>query len=150
MRNKATEEANRGKPDWEHLNEPLHVLLTVEDTQTRSQMRLQRAQVEIEKLLVPGVEGEDNLKRKQLIELALLNGTYRDNVQPKLTAPAMKKVVNKTKGKKPRVQPFHPQHQSPQVVFVNKYLFAMFAQISMQMGGLNSTWYCWADDQQHV
>ena len=115
MRNKATEEANRGKPDWEHLNEPLHVLLSCEDTQTRSQLRLQRAQSEIEKLLVPGVEGEDNLKRKQLIELALLNGTYRDNVQPKINTPNLKKVVNKTKTKKGRVQSFHPQHQSQQV-----------------------------------
>merc|ERR1712193_306691 len=133
MRNKATEEANRGKPDWEHLNEPLHVLLTVEDTQSRSNLRLQRAQSEIERLLIPGVEGEDNLKRKQLIELALPNGTYRDNVQPKVT---MKKN-GKGKGKKARaaqaaaqIPTFHPQQQQQ--------------PISM----LNSTWYCWADDQQ--
>ena len=127
MRNKAVEEANRSKPEWEHLKEPLHVLLTVEDTPTRSQMRLQRAQVEIEKLLVPGVEGEDNLKRKQLIELALLNGTYRDNVQPKVT-PGIKKAVNKGKGKKNRqVQSFHPQngltqHQT-QVAWLYNHLF---------------------------
>merc|ERR1711935_450317 len=33
----------------------------------------------IDKLLVPTIEGEDDLKKKQLMELAIINGTYRDN-----------------------------------------------------------------------
>ncbi|XP_037602450.1 protein quaking-A isoform X2 [Sebastes umbrosus] len=79
MRDKKKEEQNRGKPNWEHLNEDLHVLITVEDTQGRAEIKMRRAVEEVKKLLVPAAEGEDNLKKMQLMELAILNGTYRDN-----------------------------------------------------------------------
>ncbi|XP_031436427.1 protein quaking-A isoform X4 [Clupea harengus] len=78
MRDKKKEEQNRGKPNWEHLNEDLHVLITVEDTQSRAEIKMRRAVEEVKKLLVPAAEGEDNLKKMQLMELAILNGTYRD------------------------------------------------------------------------
>uniref|UniRef100_A0A8C6UCC0 QKI, KH domain containing, RNA binding 2 n=1 Tax=Neogobius melanostomus TaxID=47308 RepID=A0A8C6UCC0_9GOBI len=78
MRDKKKEEMNRGKPNWEHLSEDLHVLITVEDTHNRAKVKLQRAITEVKKLLVPAAEGEDNLKKMQLMELAILNGTYRD------------------------------------------------------------------------
>ncbi|KAK3529597.1 hypothetical protein QTP70_032018, partial [Hemibagrus guttatus] len=78
MRDKKKEEQNRGKPNWEHLNEDLHVLITVEDSQNRAEIKLKRAVEEVKKLLVPAAEGEDNLKKMQLMELAILNGTYRD------------------------------------------------------------------------
>ena len=51
----AQEEQNRGKPNWEHLNEELHVLITVEDTRNRCEMKLRRAVDEVKKLLVPAV-----------------------------------------------------------------------------------------------
>ncbi|TKS65134.1 Protein quaking [Collichthys lucidus] len=66
---------NRGKPNWEHLNEDLHVLITVEDAQNRAEIKLKRAMEEVNKLLVPAAEGEDSLKKMQLMELAILNGT---------------------------------------------------------------------------
>ncbi|GAA6077883.1 protein quaking-A isoform X1 [Tachysurus ichikawai] len=47
------EEQNRGKPNWEHLNEDLHVLITVEDTQARAEIKMRRAVEEVKKLLVP-------------------------------------------------------------------------------------------------
>lgn len=47
------EDANRGKPNWEHLSDELHVLITVEDTENRAQMKLERAVEEVRKLLVP-------------------------------------------------------------------------------------------------
>uniref|UniRef100_A0A8D0GYN1 QKI, KH domain containing RNA binding n=1 Tax=Sphenodon punctatus TaxID=8508 RepID=A0A8D0GYN1_SPHPU len=78
MRDKKKEEQNRGKPNWEHLNEDLHVLITVEDAQNRAEIKLKRAVEEVKKLLVPAAEGEDSLKKMQLMELAILNGTYRD------------------------------------------------------------------------
>ncbi|KAJ7989231.1 hypothetical protein DPEC_G00317350 [Dallia pectoralis] len=78
MRDRKKEEQNRGKPNWEHLNEELHVLVTVEDTQIRAEIKMKRAVEEVKKLLVPAAEGEDNLKKMQLMELAILNGTYRD------------------------------------------------------------------------
>jgi protein quaking len=81
MRDKKKEDMNRGKPNWEHLSDELHVLITVEDTENRARLRLQRALDEIQKLLVP-TEGEDELKKKQLMELAIINGTYRDYSSP--------------------------------------------------------------------
>lgn len=47
------EDANRGKPNWEHLSDELHVLITVEDTENRAHMKLERAVEEVKKLLVP-------------------------------------------------------------------------------------------------
>ncbi|XP_040409366.1 protein quaking isoform X20 [Cygnus olor] len=47
------EEQNRGKPNWEHLNEDLHVLITVEDAQNRAEIKLKRAVEEVKKLLIP-------------------------------------------------------------------------------------------------
>ncbi|KAG5312164.1 HOW protein, partial [Pseudoatta argentina] len=53
MRDKKKEEQNRGKPNWEHLTDELHVLLTVEDTENRATLKLARAVEEVKKLLVP-------------------------------------------------------------------------------------------------
>uniref|UniRef100_A0A6J0RIP3 protein held out wings isoform X1 n=1 Tax=Bactrocera dorsalis TaxID=27457 RepID=A0A6J0RIP3_BACDO len=78
MRDKKKEDANRGKPNWEHLSDDLHVLITVEDTQNRAKVKLAQAVAEVQKLLVPQAEGEDELKKRQLMELAIINGTYRD------------------------------------------------------------------------
>ncbi|XP_078619360.1 KH domain-containing RNA-binding protein QKI-like isoform X2 [Branchiostoma floridae x Branchiostoma japonicum] len=86
MRDKKKEEQNRGKPNWEHLNDELHVLITVEDCETRARIKLQRAVEEVKKLLVPSPEGEDDLKKRQLMELAILNGTYRDNNTKNMTS----------------------------------------------------------------
>ncbi|VDL71091.1 unnamed protein product [Nippostrongylus brasiliensis] len=77
MRDKRKEEANRGKPNWEHLDDELHVLLQCEDTENRARVKLRSAMDHVKKLLVPAPEGTDELKRKQLMELAIINGTYR-------------------------------------------------------------------------
>ena len=55
MRDKAKEEQMKGKPNWEHLNDELHVLITVEDTKNRAEVKLKRAVEEIKRLLVPAV-----------------------------------------------------------------------------------------------
>lgn len=88
------------------------MLITVEDTENRAKLKLQRAVDEVQKLLVPvsfflrekliswksnriiyiafcgrpfdlfilqQAEGEDELKKRQLMELAIINGTYRDS-----------------------------------------------------------------------
>lgn len=78
MRDKKKEEQNRGKPNWEHLNDELHVLITVEDCENRAKLKLERAVEEVKKLLTVS-EGEDELKKRQLMELAIINGTYRDS-----------------------------------------------------------------------
>ncbi|KAM3967047.1 protein held out wings isoform 2-T3 [Aphomia sociella] len=79
MRDKKKEDANRGKPNWEHLADDLHVLLTVEDTENRAKIKLARAVEEVKRLLIPQADGEDELKKRQLMELAIINGTYRDS-----------------------------------------------------------------------
>ncbi len=45
------EEQNRGKPNWEHLNDELHVLITVEDCENRAKLKMERAVEEVKKLL---------------------------------------------------------------------------------------------------
>ena len=55
MRDKKKEELNRGKPNWEHLSEELHVLIQCEDTPNRARVKLMRAVEEVKKLLVPAV-----------------------------------------------------------------------------------------------
>lgn len=87
MRDKKKEDQNRGKPNWEHLNDELHVLITVEDTENRAAAKLQRAVEEVQKLLTVS-EGEDELKKRQLMELAIINGTYRDS-QSKNSSPGL-------------------------------------------------------------
>lgn len=86
MRDKNKESQNKGKPNWDHLNDELHVLITVEDTVERARLKLDRAVGEITKMLVPLTEAEDELKKRQLMELAILNGTYRDSPKPQNVA----------------------------------------------------------------
>ncbi|MCD9645853.1 KH domain-containing, RNA-binding, signal transduction-associated protein 3 [Datura stramonium] len=71
------EETLRGRPGYEHLNEPLHVLLeagpiNIIDTQ------LKQAREIIEELLKPVDESQDLYKKQQPRELALLNNNFRE------------------------------------------------------------------------
>ncbi|XDV43299.1 hypothetical protein PO909_011801 [Leuciscus waleckii] len=67
MRDRKKEEQNRGKPNWEHLNEELHVLITVEDTQTRAEIKMRRAVEEVKKLLVPAAPNREQMARCNLL-----------------------------------------------------------------------------------
>ncbi|XP_046849731.1 protein quaking-like isoform X1 [Xenia sp. Carnegie-2017] len=77
MKDKKMEEEKRGQPNYEHLEEDLHVLIAVEDSEDRATMRLDRAVNEIKMLMKPVEDGDDEIKREQLGTLALINGTYR-------------------------------------------------------------------------
>ncbi|XP_076307730.1 protein held out wings-like isoform X2 [Tachypleus tridentatus] len=79
MRDKKKEEQYKGKPNYEHLAEELHVLIQVEDTPNRATLKMEHAVKEVKKLLVPVTEGEDELKKRQLMELAIIRGTYRES-----------------------------------------------------------------------
>uniref|UniRef100_A0AC34FIV8 K Homology domain-containing protein n=1 Tax=Panagrolaimus sp. ES5 TaxID=591445 RepID=A0AC34FIV8_9BILA len=68
----------RARTHVEHLEEDLHVLLHCDDTPNRARVRINKAIDLINKISIPADSGPDDLKRKQLIELAILNGTYRD------------------------------------------------------------------------
>ncbi|KAA3679238.1 protein quaking [Paragonimus westermani] len=83
LRDKKKEDMNRGKSNWEHLDEDLHVLVSVEDFENRAAIKLRRATETIRTFLEQGVRtpnGEDVLKRHQLMELAIINGTYRSEM----------------------------------------------------------------------
>lgn len=45
----------RGKPNWEHLDDELHILIQCEDTENRAMIKIQRAIEEVRHMLVPAV-----------------------------------------------------------------------------------------------
>ncbi|KAF4392181.1 hypothetical protein G4B88_026170 [Cannabis sativa] len=72
------EEKLRGRPGYEHLNEPLHILIEADLPANVVDMRLRQAQEIIEELLKPVDESQDYIKRQQLRELAMLNSNFRE------------------------------------------------------------------------
>ncbi|XP_030524877.1 KH domain-containing protein At5g56140-like isoform X2 [Rhodamnia argentea] len=76
------EEMMRGKPGYEHLNEPLHILIEAELPVEIIDARLIQARDVLQDLLKPVDESQDFYKKQQLRELAMLNGTLRDESSP--------------------------------------------------------------------
>nr|GLL33554.1 KH domain-containing protein At3g08620-like isoform X1 [Ipomoea trifida]GMD28293.1 KH domain-containing protein At3g08620-like isoform X1 [Ipomoea batatas]GMD29152.1 KH domain-containing protein At3g08620-like isoform X1 [Ipomoea batatas] len=72
------EESLRGRPGYEHLNDPLHVLVEAELPINIVDSQLKQAREIIEELLKPVDESQDLYKRQQLRELALLNNSFRE------------------------------------------------------------------------
>uniref|UniRef100_A0A7E4UPH0 KH domain-containing protein n=1 Tax=Panagrellus redivivus TaxID=6233 RepID=A0A7E4UPH0_PANRE len=65
---------SRNTPGFEHLKEPLHVLLTAEgNDEADCERKLEVCKRRIDKLLKPEY---DEFKRHQLAQLAMINGTY--------------------------------------------------------------------------
>ncbi|XP_019443208.1 PREDICTED: KH domain-containing protein At5g56140-like [Lupinus angustifolius] len=82
IKDPAREEMMRGKPGYEHLNEPLHILVEAELPVEIVDARLMQAREILEDLLKPVDESQDFYKKQQLRELALLNGTLREEGSP--------------------------------------------------------------------
>ncbi|XP_010245421.1 PREDICTED: KH domain-containing protein At1g09660/At1g09670 isoform X2 [Nelumbo nucifera] len=78
VKDSVKEEKLRDKPGYEHLNEPLHVLLEAEFPADVIDSRLNQAVAILEDLLKPVDESLDYYKKQQLRELAMLNGTLRE------------------------------------------------------------------------
>ncbi|KAI9185601.1 hypothetical protein LWI28_008676 [Acer negundo] len=76
------EDMMRGKPGYEHLNEPLHILVEAELPVEIIDARLMQAREILEDLLKPVDETHDFYKKQQLRELAMLNGTLREEGSP--------------------------------------------------------------------
>ncbi|XP_019057893.1 PREDICTED: KH domain-containing protein At4g26480, partial [Tarenaya hassleriana] len=76
------EEMMRGKPGYEHLNEPLHILVEAELPIEIVDARLMQAREILEDLLTPVDESQDFYKKQQLRELAMLNGSLREEGSP--------------------------------------------------------------------
>ncbi|KAM5582803.1 KH domain-containing protein [Rosa sericea] len=82
IKDPAREDMMRGKPGYEHLNEPLHILVEAELPVEIVDARLLQAREVLEDLLRPVDESQDFYKKQQLRELAMLNGTLRDEGSP--------------------------------------------------------------------
>ncbi|KAF8364669.1 hypothetical protein HHK36_033349 [Tetracentron sinense] len=78
IRDPGKEEKLRGRPGYEHLNDPLHILVEAELPNNIIDIRLRQAQEIIEELLKPVDESQDFYKRQQLRELAMLNSNFRE------------------------------------------------------------------------
>ncbi|XP_068644043.1 KH domain-containing protein At5g56140-like isoform X3 [Aristolochia californica] len=82
IKDPSREEMMRGKQGYEHLNEPLHILLEAELPVEIIDARLIQAREILEDLLKPVVTTlstpVDFFKKQQLRELAMLNGTLRE------------------------------------------------------------------------
>ncbi|KJH48304.1 KH domain protein [Dictyocaulus viviparus] len=72
--------------------EPLHVLIQCEDYEKRAHQKMRNAVEAINQLLHPPPEGKDELKRKQLIELSIINGTYRPTSATKVALQAPRPI----------------------------------------------------------
>ncbi|KAK9755376.1 hypothetical protein RND81_01G020700 [Saponaria officinalis] len=73
------EETLRGRPGYEHLNEPLHLLIEADLAPHMVDIKLRQAKEILEELLKPVDESQDFYKRQQLRELAMLNSNFRDD-----------------------------------------------------------------------
>ncbi|OEL20662.1 KH domain-containing protein SPIN1 [Dichanthelium oligosanthes] len=73
------EEQLKGRPGYEHLGDPTHILIEAELPADIIDARLAQAQEILEELLKPVDESQDNIKRQQLRELAMLNSVYRED-----------------------------------------------------------------------
>ncbi|CAL9147409.1 KH domain-containing protein At5g56140 isoform X1 [Musa acuminata AAA Group] len=78
IKDPAREEMMRGKPGYEHLNEPLHILVEADMPVEIVDARLLQAREILKDMLKPVDESVDFFKKQQLRELAMLNGTLRD------------------------------------------------------------------------
>ncbi|CAB4267920.1 unnamed protein product [Prunus armeniaca] len=78
VKDSVKEEKLKEKPGYEHLNEPLHVLVEAEFPEDIINARLDHAVAILENLLKPVDESFDHYKKQQLRELAMLNGTLRE------------------------------------------------------------------------
>ncbi|CAM6033546.1 unnamed protein product [Sphagnum compactum] len=78
IKDTAKEDKMRDKPGFEHLNEPLHVLVEAELPANIIDAQLIHAREILQELLKPVDETFDLVKKAQLRELAILNGTLRE------------------------------------------------------------------------
>lgn len=76
IRGKESVKEGRGKDlsAMEHLNEPLHCLIKAD-----SRHKLDMAKQMVTKIIDQAIEGNDDTKIQQLRDLAVINGTFRDD-----------------------------------------------------------------------
>ncbi|CAH8594225.1 unnamed protein product [Heterobilharzia americana] len=85
MRDQMKEEAYIGRPNWEHLNDNLHVLITVEDYENRAKARIEKASEYISLFLEESIkvpDREDKVKLMQSMELSIIRKDTRPLIWP--------------------------------------------------------------------
>ncbi|KAK3121508.1 hypothetical protein QOZ80_8BG0654840 [Eleusine coracana subsp. coracana] len=83
VKDSGREELMRGKPGYEHLNEPLHLVIEAELPAEVVDIHLMQAREILEDMLKPVDESMDFFKKQQLRELAMLKGTLKDDSSQK-------------------------------------------------------------------
>ncbi|KAK3123224.1 hypothetical protein QOZ80_8AG0626630 [Eleusine coracana subsp. coracana] len=83
VKDSGREELMRAKPGYEHLNEPLHLVIEAELPAEVVDICLIQAREILEDMLKPVDESMDFFKKQQLRELAMLNGTLKDDSSQK-------------------------------------------------------------------
>ncbi|XP_051145417.1 KH domain-containing protein At1g09660/At1g09670 [Andrographis paniculata] len=78
IKDSVKEDKLKDKPGYEHLNELLHLLVEAEFPEDIIDGRIDHAVAVLENLLKPVDESMDAYKKQQLRELAMLNGTFRE------------------------------------------------------------------------
>ncbi|CAH8864359.1 unnamed protein product [Trichobilharzia szidati] len=84
MRDQTKEEANVGRPNWEHLNDNLHVLISVEDYENRAKARIEKASEYISLFLEESVkvsDKDDKVKLMQSMELSIMRKAFQQGQQ---------------------------------------------------------------------
>ncbi|EES19544.1 hypothetical protein SORBI_3009G141000 [Sorghum bicolor] len=89
VKDSVKEDKLRDKPGYEHLNDPLHVLVEAEFPADIVDARLNQAVAILEDLLKPVDESMDYYKKQQLRELAILNGTLREESPSPYLSPSV-------------------------------------------------------------
>lgn len=69
--------SNKGNGDQDPIDSPLRVIIETSGPRREATSRINEALNVVNSLLVPPPDGRDELKRRQLVELAIMNGTYR-------------------------------------------------------------------------
>lgn len=96
LRDKEKEAKCRGQANWEHLSEDLHVLICAEDTEARAEARVEYAAQQINKLIESVISNEDDFKKRQLAELAILNDSFKISGNGTLTSASAATKVTTT------------------------------------------------------
>lgn len=94
VKDSVKEEKLRDKPGYEHLNEPLHILVEAEFPADMIDKHLNQAVAILEDLLKPVDESHDYYKKQQLRELAMLNGTLREESPSPSPSPQMSPSIS--------------------------------------------------------
>lgn len=79
IKDPARENFMRGRPGYEHLDEPLHLVIKAELPAEIIDARLMQTQEILDDMLKPVDETMDFFKTQQLRELAMINGTLIDD-----------------------------------------------------------------------